>query len=653
MNNINAFAISPDEKFIVAGTLLGELLVINTDSFKIEHKLPASYGAINCIAIHQTLPYVAIYGEDNWLVILDFDKNTGKLAISHTIRTRDIKPEGDPYLPCRSNSQALAFHKTKPRLASRGGSSALFELRFDDKGYEILHATRACGSYDLITVTYVGDGNKILTGSGIGEAVLSENGETIKSWKLPDENQQNLHWFEPLSDNEYLIASDTGKILHLDINGEMTAGPWFARDDMEHVTYHQQSKRAFSASFDRRICEIDLQTLAVKQETWHAPFKLRWIKLLSKDPNTMIVQCRNGALYKIDIRSKPAKLISEIKLNPRALWSATVLDNKLIIAGEGDDYITYDLHHQDTLMHQPVFKKSTAHLGGQVNSYTKRIISDENTKIIAFGRVDGHLIIKKNHKTIINFDLNSPIRDICFGDTANSIYVATESGNLFQVDIAQKTKMVLHHHDLPIWAIAYNKTQNVLAFSVRFNVINFINTKNNQVMDERRIDISTIEPALHKSIKRLRWSDDRHLLIGHSTNITRYDFEKNQAKKLLDDILPNTIENFAWDKNQRYLIVIVYSRELYLCEFDTGKVLYQHADQSDYSKGLLFLDNLSTESNFWGDFIAYGRYGEPRYHRINNDRIITLGNIPTIKSNISPFPINYNLGGKRHENFTS
>ena len=82
-------------------------------------------------------------------------------------------------------------------------------------------------------------------------------------------------------------------------------------------------------------------------------------------------------------------------------------------------------------------------------------------------------------------------------------------------------------------------------------------------------------------------------------------------------------------------------------------MLYQHADQSDYSKGLLFLDNLSTESNFWGDFIAYGRYGEPRYHRINNDRIITLGNIPTIKSNVAQFNINHKLGGKRHENFTS
>lgn len=56
----------------------------------------------------------------------------------------------------------------------------------------------------------------------------------------------------------------------------------------------------------------------------------------------------------------------------------------------------------------------------------------------------------------------------------------------------------------------------------------------------------------------------------------------------------------------------------------------EQGDEIDYSKGLIMLDQHFSNDCYFGDFMVFGRYPKPRYHRINNDRIVTCGDVITM-----------------------
>ena len=130
-----------------------------------------------------------------------------------------------------------------------------------------------------------------------------------------------IHWFEHVSAGEYLVASDSCFVARLDI--ESSADPLvsapFTRDDLEHVTYNPTSGRSFVSSFDRTIYEIDPKTCVVIGPVCHLPFKARWLASMTREPSTLVVQVRNGGLYKYNVET--GACLGIIKETPEALWT--------------------------------------------------------------------------------------------------------------------------------------------------------------------------------------------------------------------------------------------------------------------------------------------------------------------------------------------
>src|SRR5205823_3686389 len=130
--------------------------------------------------------------------------------------------------------------------------------------------------------------------------------------------------------------SDSRRVFRFDVTGkkEPKISEYLCRDHMERITLNKRTGRAFCSSFDRNVTEFDPHTLESKGIAVETPFKLRWLHSMERQPSTMLLQCRNGALYKVDLDSK--RLTGVIRETPNALWSGAAVDSKQIyIAGEG------------------------------------------------------------------------------------------------------------------------------------------------------------------------------------------------------------------------------------------------------------------------------------------------------------------------------
>src|SRR5690349_4533570 len=108
--NIEAFAVDREEKYIFAGNVLGQLLVIDIDRFEIIEERAQCSGLILAVETHPRLPYVAALGVDHSVSILRHD-SSGRLTPLAQLRLRDIQAEnGYEFSAHQSLSQALAFH---------------------------------------------------------------------------------------------------------------------------------------------------------------------------------------------------------------------------------------------------------------------------------------------------------------------------------------------------------------------------------------------------------------------------------------------------------------------------------------------------------------------------------------------------------------
>ena len=144
-----------------------------------------------------------------------------------------------------------------------------------------------------------------------------------------------LHWIEHLHGDTYLIASDLGLVARINLSSEEVPimGDRFAHDDMEFLTYNKTSNRAFATSFDRNVYEIDPVSCQSKGIIYQPGYKCVWAKTLEREPSTLIVQSRNGGLFKADVNT--GETIAVIKETPDALWTSLVMPNgNLIAAGE-------------------------------------------------------------------------------------------------------------------------------------------------------------------------------------------------------------------------------------------------------------------------------------------------------------------------------
>ncbi|NEQ64809.1 MAG: hypothetical protein F6K21_04755 [Symploca sp. SIO2D2] len=614
---IKSFVLDSNQEFIFAGNLSGQILSINSNTFSLASQVQAHPGGIIAISAHLTLPYVAVLGMDRSVSIWQVH-NGHRLEFVSRLITRDLTPCNDPYefAPILSVSQALAFHDTERRLLTRSGNAGLLELSFESDELDVVKCVRVHGNYDIVTTRFVNYGDKVLSGSNTGQVALSYHGEVENKWQF---GRETIHWFEHLEDDIYLLASDTRCVIRLDISGnhEPVVGPLFTRDDLEHVHYNKISGRAFASSFDRNIYEFDPYTCKPLKVVFSAPFKCRWIKTLEQDPDTMFVQCRNGGLYKVSLNT--GQTIGVIKETPPALWTAAqTAHDEIILAGEGNDAIRLKAKGATSYGWTPILKTYVEKIPGKPMAYTKRLVVQETTGTVLFGRTDGILAWMRNSQTGIVCDLNSPVRDLALSKTYSEVFVATEDGRLRKIHIesGQILVEIRSINNQPIWSLAYNDTRSLIAFAEREGWVTIANAdKLTTVLEDRDA----------RRAKRMKWLDADRLLVVRSDELYRIDLNTGE-KTLLVKQLGNTIEDFIWDTEKRYLVLINYQRNIILCDLETGNILNIAPDQMDYSKGMIWLSD-SFDVGYGYDFLTFGRDGRLHLFRIHDEKVLSLGSV--------------------------
>ncbi|HMQ11114.1 MAG TPA: hypothetical protein PKC21_08885 [Oligoflexia bacterium] len=612
--NRNSFCIDISEQFIFVGTNSGQIEVVDVDTFSVMNSVQAHDGLIETMAGHSYHKLIAAYGKDGWVSIWSYN-DAGQLTKIQDIQTRYFSPpDNEP--PFKSTSQALCWHKTKKRLAGHSGNSGVFEIDISDQSYNLLHCSRIFKNLDVITTQYVENSDQLLVASIRGHAALTDGGKVIKEWDFGKGNRnQALHWFEHLSDGNYLIASDGQRIIRFSITDTepVTQGPLVAKDHLEHVTLNRKERRAFCSSFDRNIYEIDPDTCESLGTIWKAPFKCRWIKTLERDPSLMIVNCRNGGLYKVNIND--GKSIGIIKDTPDALWSGIILQNNFILAGEGDYWRLLEATGSDFNQRSTTFLSKKIQFEADSKYYTKRVISVGEDGQVLLGRSDGSLVLSKPENSTTLCKLPAAVRDLVYSQSRKAVYVACEDSHVYKVDISLGTATSIQQFEMPVWAVALNEDDTTLAVGTRMNFVYFLN------LSEHKIEKVSTECRF---IKRLKWYDSNRLFVASSGSLRQLN-QKAQSSLTLVAKVSNTMEDFDWDINSRYIVAISYSRDIYLFDFASGKRLDIHGDSMDYSKGILFLKKDTALSGYRTDFITFGRSGRINLFRVHDERIISLG----------------------------
>lgn len=612
-----SFCVDPTERWVLAGNLSGQIAVIDVDRFRVVRQVQVNVGSIHAVDAHRELPYVATLSADRTVSVLTLDGD-GRLRPLCTISTRDIRCTNDegPVAPVHSVGQALAFHGKERRLVTRTGGGGVLELEFEDDGTcRVRSCVRLHGTNDVASTGFVQDSDQVLSLANNGEVVLSHRGAVIRRWQF---GHETAHWAEHVSGTDYLIASDTRGLIRLDISGERppVVGPLFARDDLEHVTYNRTSGRAFASSFDRTVREVDAETCVPLDVVFPAPFKLRWIKTLERAPSTMVVQCRDGGLYKVDVDRR--ECIAAIRDTPATLWTAVAGSRgELLLAGEGDLLVRLSPASMNPLSRKITFAVDRAPFGVPATGYTKRMVRQASTGRLICGRTDGTVLVGDGRRFRRLAELGAAVRDLAVAPERSELFVGTEDGRIGKIDLDSGAPLLAYRSPAgePIWSLAYNPARDLLAFSEREGSLTILSGA-----DFRPV----VTGIPSRRSKRMKWADDDTLLFGKSTELFRLDLKTGTAACLVETV-GNTIEDFIWDVRRQYLVLASYTRYLILCDYHSGVVLDAAPDQIDYSKGLIAIEPVRHPDAYPLDFLSFGRSGTAHHFRILDEKIFALG----------------------------
>lgn len=612
---IDSIGLSRDEKFVFTGNLIGQLSVLDLETFEVLHEVFAHPGAIYAVVCHPKMDYLATLGADLSLSLWSYNKY-GELKEMNHFSLKEFSPDEPDknYEQIYSQTHPLCFHSSELKLATRTGNAGLIEFSFDANGnYTVNYCVRMHRNMDLFTVAYVNDTNKLLTGSGDGEICLSEKGIIEYRWQVYDEP---IHWFEPINENEYLVACDSRVIAKINVNqlNKFIIGEPFSRDDLEHVCFNPDLNLAYANGFDWNIYEIDITTCNVTRIIYRAPFKTRWL-FYSKLYKCLIIQVRNGSLLKYDLAKN--KVINSIKETPDAIWTSVInTKNEIILAGEGN----YLIRLKETEVCKYSLKRKYSEekiiLPIDENSYTKRMVYVKNTDTYLLGRSSGELYLYNQSTSKLLHRFSLPIRDIAVDSTNNFCFVATEDSKVTKINFeGEILKVFSTKSNKPIWSLAYNETTNVVASFELYGDIS--------LLDGNDLSLLKICENTSGRCKRAKWMDNNNIAFSFGSELHMYSFDTNSTRMLIE-FVGNTIEDFIWDKGENYFITIDYTKTLRLYNYESLEKLYEVIDQMDYSKGILMLPNHDSKS-YPLDFITYGRSGTANQFRVHNEALIALG----------------------------
>lgn len=518
-----------------------------------------------------------------------------------------------------SLSQALTFHPFKNVLATRTANSAVAELTFGEHGmYELIHATRLHGDEDLVTLRYTADGTALLSGSIRGEVALSQYGAVLQRWRFGD---RAIHWFEPLGDEAYLLASDMRYVVRLDIrSGDAVIGPQFTRDDLEHVCYSPVHGYAVVTGFDKNIYSIGIADCVPHEIIYTAAFKCRWASFCGPGDESLLYHSFNGGLYKLAMYSRT--IIAQVKETPDVIWTgAHLADGRYLFAGEGDRLLGLVTGPGNAVQRVPSLELMHVPLRQHGMGYIKRIVAGGPLGEAALVSTSGDIFLVDGAGAVQKrFEIPGVIRDAAWSHQLSRLLVCTEAGNVFQVDVLSESvsQIFASPRAQPLWAIAVDDVTGRIAVAERRGKVCFIDPVILALIDD---SVLSVRP------KRIKWDGAGRLLLNLGDKIDRYWPQLQKREPYLPSV-GNTIEDFAWDAGRRYLVAISYRTDIYLCDFASGELLHTVADQIDYSKGVLFLT--PQECVYPLHFVTFGRSGSLHLFRIHNERIHALGPIATL-----------------------
>ena len=617
------FCVDPQERYMFAGNISGQISVIYIDRFAICHDVQAHSGVVRALAAHPTLPYLAALANDQCISIWKRgDDGSLDLLCTTSYRHLPCSNDASDIAPLISHSVALGFHDSARRLVTRTGNGGVVELAFDEHGaIELNWSVRAHGEWDVQMCRYVAGTDQVLSAGRDGCLVLIERGRELRRWQLGD---SVAHWAEHLDGSTYLIASDTCKVARVDLDSDAAPawGERFAHDDMECITYNRTAGRAFASSFDRHVYEVDPVTCQSKGVVYHVGYKAIWTRTLERSPSTLLVHSRNGSLHKADLDSgRTLALINEC---PAALWSTINLPGgDLLAAGEGNGLTRLRLAGVCPLARAPQFEADTLTLEMAAASYTKRMVRQEASGIIALGRTDGEIWVGSGTAFRRLLDVRSAVRDIAVAPERPELFAVTEDGRALKIDLRSGEIRLTHQSaglpfPLALWSLAYNPARDVLAVS-EFG---------GRVLLLSGSDFSVIDRLPCERVKRMRWSGPDELLFGSSDGVHRHTLGRAMPEVLVTG-MHNTVEDFIWDARRQFLLVTGYQCAIGLFDYRSGELLDHVRDQMDYPKGIAWLDATVDARLYPWDFVTWGRSGSLHHYRIHDGRIVALGPLPS------------------------
>jgi WD40 repeat protein len=618
---IECFCLDPNNRVVYVGTVGGVLAGYSTLDLSLLFEVTAHAGIIAAIAYHRALGLLACLSADNTVSVWK-PKPERTPRFMCRIPLWNLQPSNDERVIAdfQSESQALAFHDWLPRIATRTGNGALLEIDVDDFGtYRYVHCIRLFEAADLTCVRYVPSSDLLLAGSIGGQLGLVFNGVVIENIAT---GGSNIHWIEPISNSEFLLASDSRQVVRISLYtlDAPLIGPKFCRDDLEHVALSADGKTAYAGSFDRKIYRIDAQTCEATDIAFHAPFKCRWVRPLPKDDDHLVVQTRDGGLHLVDVSSKTA--IRTIRETPSAIWTCDRRDvDRFYFAGEPDSVLTLDLRSGRT----SVVSIAPFSCGDQV--YTKRLIALNNGRGCLLGRTDGHVLRIENDEVLGSVDVGAAVRDICRGP-ADTAFVALEDGRVIGIDATnlELRKIFVSPLGEPIWSLAFNGV-STLAVAERGGRLRMLSSDTlEQISEHSRMT----RP------KRMAWQNGKRLLFGWSDQLRAFTLDDGREEIIIDSI-GNTIEDFIVHSEYGYVVFISYMRNIYLARLATGEILCVAPDCVDYSKGVAWTNpSTSIRTDGAPEFMTYGRHGAINYYRIVNEKIHPWGRIALPDAMVQP-----------------
>ncbi len=618
---IECFTVAPDEDVLYYGTISGQIVTLELNSFHKLQEIQAHVGTIIAMTVHKSLPYLACLGMDRLISVWSIsEKIPRQLSI---VSIRNITAENDivNYLDVKSNAQAISFHPIERIIAARSANGAIAEIKFNNEGdFTLIRCTRFHAEFDVITVRYTAEPPYyLLSGSGNGEAVVSLDGSELRRWKIEDES---IHWFEHIHSTQYLIASDSRLLSRIDIlkDNVLCLGPKFAADDFEHVVINKKNGRVFASSFDRNVYELDPINCEPLGVIFKAPFKCRWLYSFSKNPKHLIVQVRNGSLFLVDVDNQ--RIVKSLRTTALALWTGVFSNWRTItVFGEGSKVLQIERNNPDAATTIPNFSVKNFTLECLPETgYIKRADHDMNSNLTVFGHSSGLLIFCKKG-IVFKLPLEKAIRDLKISKS-RFVFTATEGGSVFKIDTHKSYKQVASYQspqNYPIWAIAILENGEKLAVFERHGKIAIL-----QATDLRCLSIIPDGGRC----KRAKCLSNSTIMYTRAGELHVLDVDACTTSLRVPHA-GNTIEDFIWDKGQNYIVCIGYTNTVGLYDFRTGDKLDEVYDQIDYSKGIMWAQTSKDNTVYPLDFITYGRSGTACLYRIHNESIVNLGQINT------------------------